>query len=61
MAYDVKDEYRTNPLSLIPGGYTVMVEYKDGTILFYDKIKNPNAYIEMIYLNQDVKEATVVK
>jgi len=61
MAYDVKDEYRTNHLSLIPGGYTVMVEYKDGTILFYDKIKNPNAYIERIYLNQDVKEATVVK
>jgi hypothetical protein len=57
---DVKDEYRTNPLSLKPGGYTVMVEYRDGTILCYDKIKNPNAYIERVYLNPDVKEAKVV-
>jgi len=61
MAFDVKDEYRTNSLSLTPGGYTVMVEFKDGTILFYDKIKCPNAYIERVYLNPNVKEATVVK
>jgi hypothetical protein len=61
MALQVADQYRTNPMSLTPGGYTVMVEYKDGTVLFYDKVKNPNAYIKRIYLDANVREATVVK
>jgi hypothetical protein len=38
-----------------------MVEYYDGTILVYDKIKNPNAYIDRVLLNSNVKDATVVK
>jgi hypothetical protein len=61
MALQVGDQFRTNPKSLAPGGYTVMVEYHDGTILFYDKIKNPNAYIDRVLLNSLVKDATVVK
>jgi len=60
MAWSVKDQYRTNPLSLKPGGYTIMVEYHDGSILFYDKVKNPTAYIDQVYLNPAVKSAKVV-
>ena len=41
----VADRYRTNELSLIEGGFTVTVYYKDNRILVYDKIKNPKAYV----------------
>lgn len=44
----VKDEYRTNYLSLIPGGTDVVIEYKSEKVLGYDKIKEPNLYIENI-------------
>jgi len=44
----VKDEYRTNYLSLIPGGTDVIIEYKSEKVLGYDKIKEPNLYIENI-------------
>lgn len=41
----VAREYRTNPLSHIPGGSDVVVEYHDGRVFGYDWIKNPPAYI----------------
>jgi hypothetical protein len=41
---NVKDEYRTNELSTIPGGSVVSVHYNDGTIKHYDKIKDPVKY-----------------
>lgn len=47
----VGSEYRTNPKSLIPGGYDVKVYYSDKPARVYDKIKNPEAYIERIRLN----------
>ena len=37
----VKDEHRTNPLSLEPGGGVVRVTFKNGKFRDYDKIKNP--------------------
>lgn len=45
----VDREYRTNPLSRIPGGYDVIVEYHDERVLGYDWIKKPWAYIETFF------------
>jgi hypothetical protein len=61
MALVVGDKYRTNPLSLVPGGSSVMVEFKDGTVLVYDNIKSPYAYINTLMKNPDVRTATVNK
>ena len=44
----VGDEYRTNPLSLRPGGSVVMVVFSDGRTLEYDKVKSPKKYIATI-------------
>lgn len=44
----VKDEHRTNPLSLEPGGGVVRVTFKNGEFRDYDKIKNPAAFIQQI-------------
>lgn len=44
----VGDEYRTNPLSLKPGGYTVTVYFQGGNHLMYDKVKRPGSYIRAI-------------
>jgi hypothetical protein len=41
----VRPEYRTNPLSLRPGGYTVTAILKDGRQLVYENIKRPDSYI----------------
>ena len=45
---NVKDEYRTNELSTVPGGVVVSVQYNDGTIKHYDKIKDPVKYASRI-------------
>lgn len=45
---DVKDQHRTNPKSLIPGGHVVSTVNRDGLVLRYDKIKSPDAYIAHI-------------
>jgi hypothetical protein len=44
----VKDEFRTNQLSLQPGGHTVTVTYEDGSKRSYDKVKDPARYINSI-------------
>ena len=36
----VGDEFRTNPLSLKPGGSIVTVVFSDGRMLDYDKVKS---------------------
>jgi hypothetical protein len=41
----VRPEYRTNPLSTRPGGFTVSTVLTDGRVLVYENIKNPEAYI----------------
>lgn len=42
---------RTNPLSHIPGGSDVVVEYHDGSVFGYDWIKLPSVYIYTIFCN----------
>jgi hypothetical protein len=44
--FKVSDEYRTNPLSLKPGGHEIQVSYSGGKFLVYDKVKYPGAYIK---------------
>ena len=41
----VNDKYRTNPLSLQPGGSDVVVEYHNNNVYGYDRIKFPSAYV----------------
>ena len=55
----VGDGYRTNQLSLRPGGYSVVVEYTNGQKLVYDKIKNPSAYISRVCKNDDIVSAYI--
>lgn len=45
--YYVSDAYRTNHLSMKPGGVTIVVYYADH-FRAYDKIKYPQAYIEKL-------------
>jgi hypothetical protein len=45
----VERKYRTNPLSHIPGGYDVVVEYHDESAWGYDWIKDPWAYIRTFF------------
>jgi hypothetical protein len=44
----VGDDYRTNPLSLKPGGYHITVVYSNGKSFVYDKVKKPESYIRRI-------------
>jgi len=46
----VGQEFRTNPLSVAPGGSVVEVHYQAG-IKVYDNIKNPKAYVKYIMAN----------
>ena len=48
MAFKVGDEFRENPMSLRPGGYTVFVKEESGRILEYDKVKMPWRYINTL-------------
>ncbi len=54
--YYVSDTYRTNILSLKPGGYKIEVIYEDH-FRVYDKIKYPEGYIKKIVeLDNDIIE-----
>jgi len=44
----IEDKFRSNKLSLKPGGSVVKVCYINGNEFEYDKIKNPHAYISKI-------------
>ena len=59
MGFKVADKYRTNELSLIPGGYTVCVRYTDGNVMEYNKIKKPYAYIRKLSDNPNVIDAWI--
>jgi len=48
----VRQEFRTNPLSEVPGGSVVEVHYAS-RIKVYDNIKNPMAYIKYIRSNDN--------
>lgn len=49
----VKDEYRSNPLSLEPGGVEVMVTEANGGFKIYDKVKNPKAFANRVVRNAE--------
>ena len=55
----VADRYRTNELSLIPGGSTVTAVYKNGKKRAYKKVKKPEAYAERIKKDLDVTQILV--
>jgi len=55
----VADKFRTNKLSIKPGGSIVVVRYKDGHEREYDKIKNTAAYIRNIETKEGVESAWV--
>jgi hypothetical protein len=55
----VRDRYRTNELSLIPGGHRVTVLHKKGASRVYENVKNPNIYCQSIIKNTNVVEIHV--
>lgn len=55
----VADQFRTNELSLKPGGSSVSVISSDGSQKIYTKVKNPKAYVQSI-LNRDPSVAKVL-
>jgi hypothetical protein len=44
----VSDEFRTNSLSLMPGGSNVVVEYHSGDKFGYSKVKYPASYMAKV-------------
>jgi len=55
----VGDEFRTNGLSLTPGGSLVTVTYRSGTVREYDKVKFPRAYVGRITDRESIVEIRV--
>ncbi len=55
----VGDEYRTNPLSLRPGGSIVSVVFSNGRTLEYDKVKSPRKYVASIPEREDIVQVSV--
>lgn len=56
----VSDNYRTNELSLKPGGHEVTVIHQGGKSFVYDKVKRPGMYIKSIS-NQDKGHGPIVE
>jgi len=57
----VGDEFRTNPLSHQPGGSTVRVTFKNGSVRDYDKVKHPQSFINKILeIASDVESAKII-
>jgi hypothetical protein len=55
----VKDNFRKNPDSLIPGGSVVETISSEGLRLVYDKVKNPSAYIKRIIKDEKIVQIFV--
>lgn len=43
-----KKSYRTNPLTQIPGGVTVIFQFSDGQTESHPRIKAPHKYIDKV-------------
>lgn len=57
----VGDEFRTNPLSHQPGGRTVRVTFKNGSVRDYDKVKHPTAFIKKILeIGNDIAHTEII-
>lgn len=57
----VSDEFRTNPKSLIPGGWDLEVGYHNGDIRLYSNIKYPEMYATKVLTNPDIKYVEVLR
>lgn len=55
----VADQFRTNDLSLKPGGSSVSVIYQDGSQKIYTKVKNPKAYVQAITKDLNITKVLV--
>jgi hypothetical protein len=55
----VHEKFRTNELSLRPGGYTVTVVYSNGNKRVYNNVKNPKAYINSIAKDEEITQTLV--
>jgi hypothetical protein len=55
----VSDQFRTNNLSLTPGGSEVSITLNNGQTLVYDKIKSPKKYIQSLSNYKDIVEVKV--
>lgn len=55
----VGDEFRTNPLSLTPGGFNVEVVYATRSKV-YTNVKNPKAYVNRITSDADEPIVTIL-
>ena len=55
----VHDRFRTNELSVQPGGSTVTVFYLDGLNRIYKNIKVPKAYINSIVKDETITSVQV--
>ena len=55
----VAQEFRTNPLSEVPGGSVVEVHYAS-RIKVYDNIKNPKAYVKYITSNSSEQVISIL-
>ena len=51
---NVSDQFRTNNLSLTPGGSEVSITLNNGQTLVYDKIKSPKKYIQSLSNYKDI-------
>ena len=56
---NVSDQFRTNNLSLTPGGSEISITFNTGQTLVYDKIKSPKKYIQSLYNYKDIVAVTV--
>ena len=57
--YFVTGEFRTNPLSTIPGGSTLKVNHIEAPFKIYDNIKNVRAYINAIVKDKSISSIEV--
>ena len=55
----VSDQFRTNNLSLTPGGFEVSITLNNGKTLVYDKIKIPRKYIQSLSNYGDIVSVKV--
>ena len=57
----LRDDFRLNPKSLVPGGWDVEVEFHTLEKRIYSNIKNTEAYAKQILANdKSVKSVTVI-
>jgi len=53
MAFVVKDEFRTNPQSLVPGGYDVMIFFNGKCPRIYKRVKVPYMFFQKAHEEND--------